>query len=107
MSPSQDNHFAVTADDLGEVRVHTLKVVAKKAEHKETWNENMTDEEEDKPDEKPEEKFEQKHGIKQLVVTANFSAAFSLPPSSRTGESRKLTTVLPIDRGSQMFFVTG
>lgn len=107
MSPSQDNHFAVTADDQGEVRVHTLKVIAKKAEgKKESWNGSAEDEEEDKADEKPEEKFEQKHGIKQLVVTANFSTSFSLPPRS-TGETRVLNTVLPIDRGSQMLFVTG
>lgn len=110
MSPNQDSHFAVSADDLGIVRVHTLKVIAKKAEKKEEIPSepvNETDDEEDKPDEKPEEKFEQKHGIKQLVVTANFSCTFTLPPSSRTGEARKLNAVLPIERGSQTLFVTG
>mmetsp|Transcript_28164 Transcript_28164/g.45275 ORF Transcript_28164/g.45275 Transcript_28164/m.45275 type:complete len:613 (-) Transcript_28164:97-1935(-) len=110
LSPNQDNHFVVTSDDEGEVRVHSLKVIAKKAEEKkeeEFWNEsgNETDEE-DKPDEKPEEKFEMKHGIKQLVVTANFTTSFRIPPSAK-GEERKLNTVLLVDRGSQMFFVTG
>lgn len=101
MSPSQDNHFAVTMDDHGDVRVHTLKVIAKKAEKK------KDEEEEEEENLKPEEKFEQKHGIKQLVVTANFSGTFRLPPSSLSGDVRKLNTVLPIDRGSQMLFVTG
>jgi hypothetical protein len=111
ISPNQDSHFVVTADDQGDVRVHSLKVIAKKAEEKkeDVWNEsgNMSeDEEEDKPDEKPEEKFEAKHGIKQLVVTANFSCTFRLPPS-QSGEPRKLMSVLPIDRNSQTLFVTG
>jgi hypothetical protein len=111
LSPNQDNHFVVTADDDGEVRVHSLKVIAKKAEEKkeeEIWNEsgNETDIDEDKPEEKPEEKFEAKHGIKQLVVSANFTTSFRIPPSN-TGEVRKLNTVLLVDRGSQIFFVTG
>jgi hypothetical protein len=108
LSPSQENHFAVTADDQGDVRVHTLKVIAKRADKtQEVFNTSTEEEEEDRLDERPEEKFEQKHGIKQLVVTANFSTSFRLPPGSKTGEERKLTAVLPIDRGSQMMFVTG
>lgn len=107
MSPNQDSHFVVTTDDLGTVRVHTLKVIAKKAEGLKDDLGNETADFEEEQDLKPEEKFEQKHGIKQLVVTANFSTEFSIPPSTKTGEARKLTTVLPVDRGSSILFITG
>lgn len=110
MSPNQDNHFVVTVDDQGDIRVHTLKVIAKRAEEKTEdvcYANGTCVDDEDKPELKPEEKFEQKHGIKRLTVTANFSTEFRLPPSSKTGETRILNTVLPIDRGNQMLFVTG
>merc|ERR1719424_431162 len=108
LSPNQENHFAVTADDTGEVRVHTLKVSSQKApKNNDGIGQNVSDEELEKADEKPEEKFEQKHGIKQMHVSANFSVAFTIPASTVTGEQRRLTTVLPVERGSQVLFVTG
>jgi len=87
LSPSQDNHFVVTADDMGSIRVHNLKVVSKNQKADEgTGGGSKTK--------------------RQLLLTSNFSCAFELPTAA-TGEARKLTAVLPIDRGSQTYFVTG
>lgn len=110
LSPSQDNHFIVTADEAGTVRVHNLKVVAKKAE-KEHKDENDLEhsDDDDQEKEKPMKKKKGRGdagGKKNLTVTANFSCTFSLPAGKET-EARTLNTVLPIDRGSQTYFVTG
>ncbi|CAK0830138.1 unnamed protein product [Prorocentrum cordatum] len=43
---------------------------------------------------------------KPLSVSANFSCAFSIPDSD-VGEVRNLNTVTPIERGTQIYFVTG
>lgn len=106
LSPNQDNHFVLTADDEGQMRVHSFKVIAKKEKKEkieEDVGENQGDKKEDKKGKKHGDKQEQNK--KQLVVTTNFSCAFSVPPSA-SGEVRKLNAVLPIERGSQTYFVT-
>lgn len=103
LSPSQETHFVLTADDHGQIRVHNLKVIAKK----EKVEVGALDP--DSIDDLVEERVpvnQERPQKKLLVVTANFSCNFSLP--SRVGEPvRKLNAVLPIDRGNQPVFVTG
>lgn len=86
LSQSLDNHFVMTADEQGEVRVHNLKVVSRT---------------------RKAEAGEGEAGIsRELSLSSNFSCAFTVPTSTG-GEARKLNTMLPIDRGSQTYFVTG
>lgn len=87
LSPSQEHHFVLTVSN-GEIRVHNLKIVSKR------------DKEDDQDDEGSEEqvgKFEKK----RLQASANFSVSFT-PPDGVT-----LQSVIPVDRGSQIYFVTG
>ncbi|CAE8640827.1 unnamed protein product [Polarella glacialis] len=90
LSPSQDNHFVLTVDDQGGIRVHNLKIIAKRAEKQGEEEEKATP-----------QKF-----VRTLNVTANLSAAFTLSPGA-LAEARKLNAVLPIERGAQTYFVAG
>lgn len=118
LSPSQENHFVLTADDKGHMRVHNLRVVFKKERIKEDEMEaereklkrkskaKSLDDDDDQvrtheDREMPEVLFRRK-----LIVTTNFSCAFELP-LGKGGEVRDLSVVLPIDRGTQTYFVTG
>jgi len=95
LSPNQDQHFVLTADDKGNIRVHNLKVVAKK--EKEKAKEKSADADADAAP---------RQAKRQFTLTTNFSCEFSLADGPG-GEARKLNTVLPIERGASMFFVTG
>lgn len=100
LSPSQENHFVLTATDDGEMRVHTLKVVARKK----TAGGSASEAGEDGASSKSDgSKAKQK---KSVSVSANFSCAFTIPDSD-VGEVRNLNTVTPIERGTQIYFVTG
>jgi len=96
LSPSQESHFILTADDLGNMRVHNLKVVARKEPAPQAEDADASS---DEP---------VGHALKKthVVVHTNFSCAFSLP-RNEGGEPRILNTVLPIERGTQTYFVTG
>jgi len=89
LSPSQDNHFVLTADDAGDVRVHNLKIVGVQK---------------DKKAAKDEQSKERRNT--ELTISTNFSCSFALPPGPG-GEQRKLTSVVPVERGSQTFFIAG
>jgi len=91
---SQESHLVVTADDAGELRVHALRVVARR--------ENRTKDEEEKLAHSGRQ-------MSKLNVTANFSCSFALPSAQALGggEQPKLVTVLPIDRGEKVYFLTG
>lgn len=78
LSPNHDSHFVLTAADDGEMRVHSLKVVARKKSADGDGN--------------------------QLSVSANFSCSFSIPAGG-AGEARSLSAVLPVERGTQTYFV--
>ncbi|CAK0882187.1 unnamed protein product [Prorocentrum cordatum] len=80
LSPTHNSHFVLTAADDGEMRVHSLKVVARK-------------------------KSAEGEG-QQLSVSTNFSCSFSIPAGG-AGESRSLSAVLPVERGTQTYFVAG
>jgi len=118
LSPSQENHFVLTADDQGQIRVHNLKVVARKEKKEQKPQEDdvkvadkesgssvgeQVGHEEEKEDVQEASK---QHKKKQLMVSTSFSCSFSLP-SGPGGELRKLHSVLPVDRGTQTYFVTG
>jgi len=92
LSPTQENHFVMTLDDEGGIRVHNIKIIAKK----ETKAEDG---------EKKKEKTADKES-RTLNVTASIASSFSLAPGELS-ESRKLNVVLPIERGSQTYFVAG
>jgi len=83
LSPSQDNHIVLTADDRGEMRVHNVKIVAKR--------------EKDDKDERQERE-------RQLNVTAVMNCSFSVPEADDT---LVVTSLLVVERGSQTFFVAG
>jgi len=95
LSPNQEHHFVLTADSFGEMRVHSLKIVARR-ERKER------DEDDDDFQVTPEVRAMKR----QMVVSANFSCAFALPEAEE-GPMRKLTAILPVDRNSQTYFVVG
>lgn len=92
-SSSHESHLVLTADDGGTVRVHSLRVVARR--------ENRTklgDEDGDNESFKP----------RMLNVTANFSCRFSLPKELSNGpEVPQLTSLLPLERSEKPYFVTG
>ncbi|CAJ1455641.1 unnamed protein product [Effrenium voratum] len=96
MSPSQENHFVVTVGDAGDIRVHNIKIIAKKqkADVKDSGHE-----EEEAPKGKDKES-------RTLNVTASLASQFTLSPGALE-EARKLNVVLPIERGSQTFFIAG
>lgn len=88
VSPSQDNHFVVTADSEGEMRSHSFKVLVTKA----SPQANKTE--------------KQSQGPPQLQVTSNFTGSLMLPPGSGS-EPRKITALMTVDRGSSTYIVTG
>jgi len=150
LSPSQENHFVVTGDDAGIVRVHNLKVIFKREKKPADGGHsiNMTNapnvtnarkeiakgssgevlqdnvgarsgagSEERVGRREPDSsgragwKASSKHASpkkfpQHLIVTANFSSGFRLP-RGRSGERRILNALLPMDRGTQAFFLTG
>jgi len=113
LSPSQENHFVASGDDSGTVRVHNLKVVAKREKKVVKGNvtamANSSDEDSSESEPSEEERLPSKKPAQQqqqLIVTANFSSTFALPTGA-AGEVRKLNALLPVDRGSQTYFVTG
>jgi len=164
LSPGQENHFVITADDSGEMRVHNLKVVARKerievaprnasnnasfanvsanvstnsstiasanasanapADVLETVletasspnssssassppvdgkNGSSTGKKQPQASGRPQQRVRTRQMTR---VYTNFSTSFSLPPS-KDGAIWTLTSVLPIERGSSAYFVTG
>jgi len=91
LSPTQENHFVVTVDDQGGIRVHNIKIIAKKG---------------DKADNQTADTPKPSKDVRTLNVTANLASSFTLAPGA-LAEARKLNVVLPIERGSQTFFVAG
>jgi hypothetical protein len=107
LSPNDNNHFVASGDDQGVMRVHALKVFTKR-ESKVKKNTTGSDGEASPAEQEeasPEDDEPKKKGP-TLIVTANFTVTFSLPPASM-GEVRKLNSLLPVDRGSQTYFVAG
>jgi len=96
MSPTQENHFVVTVDDEGGIRVHNIKIVAKKQKAEGSGKD-------EKEVEEPKAKSKEP---RMLNITASLASSFTLSPGA-LAEARKLTVVLPIERGSQTFFVAG
>lgn len=95
LSPSQENYFVMTADE-SEVRVHDLKVIRKR----------VTDDSSNEREPSTEPSTENKTLTKtQLFVSTNFSCTFSLPQGP-TGEARKLSAIIPMERGVSVNFVT-
>mmetsp|Transcript_136986 Transcript_136986/g.266544 ORF Transcript_136986/g.266544 Transcript_136986/m.266544 type:complete len:612 (-) Transcript_136986:154-1989(-) len=97
LSPNQENHFVMTGDDRGEIRVHNLKITAKA--EKTEGGDVSDDEVETKP--KPNVTTKTK-----LYVTANYSGSIMLPRGPGS-EERQLKAMLPIERTGKTFFVTG
>lgn len=93
LSPNQENHFIMTADEGGLVRVHDLQVVNQKLEGEAA---NGTKKSGSKA---PEER--------KLVIRVNQTSSFRLPKSIITGEERELTAILSVERGSQTFYLAG
>lgn len=96
LSPTQENHFVVTVGEDNGIRVHNIKIIAKK---------QKTDV---KDGEKEEEKEKEKKDkdVRTLNVTASLATQFTLS-HGELEETRKLNVVLPIERGSQTFFIAG
>mmetsp|Transcript_30091 Transcript_30091/g.75970 ORF Transcript_30091/g.75970 Transcript_30091/m.75970 type:complete len:590 (+) Transcript_30091:91-1860(+) len=96
---SQESHLVVTADSAGAVRVHSLRVVARRENvTKVNFSERaLTDEEE----------IKERH--QRLNVTVNLTCEFSLPSGEALGSSEvpRLNAVLPIERGEKTYFATG
>eukprot|EP00401_Gymnodinium_catenatum_P029000 CAMPEP_0117546744 /NCGR_PEP_ID=MMETSP0784-20121206/46763_1 /TAXON_ID=39447 /ORGANISM="" /LENGTH=450 /DNA_ID=CAMNT_0005343621 /DNA_START=1 /DNA_END=1350 /DNA_ORIENTATION=+ len=106
LSPSQENHFVASADDSGTVRVHSIKIIAEKKDKSNATAEAGdagADADEAKAEKKPKKDNKDE---KRFVLTTNFSTTFTLPPGS-AGEEGKLNALLPVDRGSQIYFLTG
>lgn len=115
LSPNQETHMVVTGDDLGKVRVHGLKVVAKKREpasqsaeaigpngSNATNGTNDTNGKSDANDRAPKLKG------KQLQVTVTFACNFEVPGSEGDEEAPKLTALMVADRGTpKMTLMTG
>eukprot|EP00930_Biecheleria_cincta_P023649 TRINITY_DN17052_c0_g1_i1.p1 TRINITY_DN17052_c0_g1~~TRINITY_DN17052_c0_g1_i1.p1 ORF type:complete len:607 (+),score=114.38 TRINITY_DN17052_c0_g1_i1:114-1934(+) len=99
LSPTQENHFVMTVDDAGTIRVHNIKIISKKKD-KTGDRKNQTEEAPEKTPAKPAKE------TRQLNVSASLASSFNLS-SSATMQSRKLIVALPIERGSQTFFVAG
>ncbi|CAE7658189.1 U2AF65A, partial [Symbiodinium sp. CCMP2456] len=99
MSPTQENHFIVTVDDDGNIRVHNIKIVAKKQKAE-------GGKDKDEAEEEPKAKGKDPKEARTLNVTASLASSFTLSPGA-LAEARKLTVVVPIERGSQTFFVAG
>mmetsp|Transcript_74125 Transcript_74125/g.141083 ORF Transcript_74125/g.141083 Transcript_74125/m.141083 type:complete len:605 (-) Transcript_74125:170-1984(-) len=103
LSPNQETHMVVTGDDRGEVRVHGLKVVAKKREaapKKNATSENETVAGERQP--------KAREGGKQLSVTVTFTCSLEVPGSEGDEEIPKLSALMVADRGSpKMTLITG
>lgn len=85
LSPSQEQHFVLTADEQGDVRMNHLRVVA----HRKEGDGN--------------EKREQLPT--QLSVTANLASSFSVP--ARGDEGRKLTALATTDKYDKLLILTG
>lgn len=98
LSPTQENHFVVTVGEANDIRVHNIKIIAKK-QKPDAMKESSEKDEEQK--EKPKDK-----DARMLNVTASLATHFSLS-HGELEETRKLNVVLPIERGSQTFFVAG
>eukprot|EP00927_Polykrikos_kofoidii_P022223 TRINITY_DN20801_c0_g1_i1.p1 TRINITY_DN20801_c0_g1~~TRINITY_DN20801_c0_g1_i1.p1 ORF type:complete len:703 (+),score=134.73 TRINITY_DN20801_c0_g1_i1:112-2109(+) len=122
LSPNQENHFVLSGDDLGNLRVHNLKVVTKREKKATEDGSNEMDassaasvggvDVEEAPIKEVDDGQENRQKLpqppvpRQLIVTTNFSCAFTLPQGA-AGDVRRLNSVVPIDRGSQTYFVTG
>eukprot|EP00933_Yihiella_yeosuensis_P041016 TRINITY_DN35452_c0_g1_i1.p1 TRINITY_DN35452_c0_g1~~TRINITY_DN35452_c0_g1_i1.p1 ORF type:complete len:591 (+),score=131.91 TRINITY_DN35452_c0_g1_i1:129-1901(+) len=89
LSPTQENHFVVTVDDQGGIRIHNLKIIAKREKKEEEEGAAAKDK-----------------VVRTMHVTANFSTAFTLSKSA-LAENRKLNCIIPVERGVQTFFVAG
>mmetsp|Transcript_55053 Transcript_55053/g.98179 ORF Transcript_55053/g.98179 Transcript_55053/m.98179 type:complete len:605 (-) Transcript_55053:163-1977(-) len=96
LSPTQENHFVMTLDDAGGIRVHNIKIIAKREKKSDG---------EDAEKAKESEKDTGKE-VRTLNVTASVASSFALAPGAMA-ESRKLNVVLPIERGSQTYFIAG
>eukprot|EP00435_Cladocopium_sp_Y103_P032276 s3077_g8.t1 len=100
LSPTQENHFVVTVGEDNDVRVHNIKIIAKK--QKPDSPKEQGSEKDEEPKEKPKDK-----DARMLNVTASLASHFSL--SHGELEEEKLNgRVFEIgQRGSQTFFIAG
>lgn len=95
LSANPDHSYVLTAEgsEKCELRAVMVELVMRNA----TPAEAVADEAETDADGKKRPK-------KKLVVVANTTATFALPSS---GDGRRITSVLSVDRGSQPFFLAG
>merc|ERR1719324_415160 len=89
VSPSQDNHFVLTADDAGVMRVHDLKVITRMVKDDGDGNHAEGG----------------KNATKIFTMWTNLTSSFSMPQGR--GEVRELGPVVITERHSQIYFVTG
>lgn len=100
LSPNQDNHFIVTGDDGGELRHHALKITARKDAKKGGKGSNDTASEASGVNASSDK------STPALTVSVNFTASVEVG-TSLSGEPRKLTSVIAVERGKQNYYVTG
>ncbi|CAK9011110.1 Splicing factor U2af large subunit A [Durusdinium trenchii] len=98
LSPTQENHFVVTVGEDNGIRVHNIKIIAKKQKT------DVPGKDGEKEEEKEKEKKDK--DVRTLNVTASLATQFTLS-HGELEETRKLNVVLPIERGSQTFFIAG
>jgi len=101
LSPSQENHFVMTMDSEGTIRVHNIKIISRKKDKSEASTEAA---------EAPQQKAAKsakgsQTEPRQLNVSASLASSFTLSPSA--SQTRKLNVALPVERGSQTFFIGG
>eukprot|EP00747_Dinoflagellata_sp_TGD_P181589 gnl/TRDRNA2_/TRDRNA2_35472_c0_seq1.p1 gnl/TRDRNA2_/TRDRNA2_35472_c0~~gnl/TRDRNA2_/TRDRNA2_35472_c0_seq1.p1 ORF type:complete len:578 (-),score=138.14 gnl/TRDRNA2_/TRDRNA2_35472_c0_seq1:146-1879(-) len=97
LSPNPDSHFIVTADDSGEVRVHSLKLSQRR--EKKAAATSSKKEAGHEVDDSP-------GTTEEFIALANFSVAFNIRDGADK-EKRELTAVMAVERGSQTYFVAG
>lgn len=101
LSPNGDNHILMTASGDGEVRIHDVQVGLEKLG-------NSSSESEDKKGSSEAEAKKSGKAVdeRQVVVKVNLTGTVRIPPA-KDGKARELTAILPVERGSQTFYVTG
>lgn len=102
MSPTQDNHFIVTADDGGEIRHHALKIATRPQPKKGAKGSNGTASEGAAGEDAGTDMKKQP----SLIITPNFTASLNTG-FAQLSEPRKLTSLIAVDRGTQSYYVTG
>eukprot|EP00928_Gymnodinium_smaydae_P045295 TRINITY_DN30217_c0_g1_i1.p1 TRINITY_DN30217_c0_g1~~TRINITY_DN30217_c0_g1_i1.p1 ORF type:complete len:647 (+),score=77.41 TRINITY_DN30217_c0_g1_i1:257-1942(+) len=105
LSPGQENHFVATADDSGEVRLHSLRIVARREVEKSNSSEETTKESVFASDEKKASRWNEtgKQSTKRvrhkLVAYANITSSFRLWREA-VADIRRVTALVPVIRGS-------